>query len=190
MNPAQRGPVIAVLDVGYILKEHAGLKAWKTHLENEAQRAEALFIEDRDEIRQMGDQLKQMDPGTPRYKELEVQATKKAADLQLRLQLQRKEFAEKQAKIFHSVYQELRQEVGNYASRFGIAMVLRFDGEPAASDQLDEVGRSLSQQVVWHAQPLDITADILGILNQKYSRAAETAARPGGAGRAGVPAPR
>jgi len=108
-------------------------------------------------------------PGSPEYKQLEEIVARRRADLEVQLRLQNKEFAVKESGIYHAVYQEIEQEVGYFAAQSGITAVLRFNGDPVEGENPNEVLRNVNKQVIWFAQGLDITPDILERLNRKWN---------------------
>jgi len=87
--------------------------------------------------------------------------------LNVRFQLQKKEFSKTEAKIYYMVYQEIQQEVDAFAQANGIAVVLKFKSEQADAEKPDEVLTELNKPVIWYARNLDITPIILESLNRR-----------------------
>ncbi|MCS7239258.1 MAG: OmpH family outer membrane protein [Thermoguttaceae bacterium] len=166
------GPFIAMVDVGYIFKNHVRFKQMMDSLKAEIQQADARVRAENDAIRQMMQQLEQERPGTPNYKQLEEAIAKKRADLQVQMGLQRKEFVLREAKLYHSVYQEIEQVVRYYATQNNIAVVLRFNGEPADPDDPDSILREINKPVVYFAPTLDLTPVVLEALNRSAAQTA------------------
>jgi len=157
---------IALLDVSRVFKEHARFNSEMNSMKAEVQAAEASMKQKADELQQRVEQLKELAPGSPDYKQLEEYVANERARMQVDVQLQRKEFLQKEAKIYHMVYREVQQEVEYFANRYGISAVLRFSNEQANVEQPDEVLRDINKSVVWFAPHLDITNDILRALNK------------------------
>ena len=156
---------IALLDVSRVFKEHTRFNAEMNGMKAEVQAAEASMKRKADDLQQRVEQLKELAPGSPDYKQLEEYVANERAKMQVNVQLQRKEFLQKEAKIYHMVYREVQQEVEYFASRYGISAVLRFSNDRANVEQPDEVLRDINKSVVWFAPHLDITNDILRALN-------------------------
>lgn len=180
------GPFIAMVDVGYIFKNHMRFKQMMDGLKAEIQQADARVRAENDAIRQMMQQLEQERPGTPNYKQLEEAIAKRRADLQVQMGLQRKEFMLREAKLYHSVYQEIEQVVRYYATQNNIALVLRFNGEPADPDDPDSILREINKPVIYFAPTLDLTPVVLEALNRSAAQTATPRqptlpARPGAA---------
>ena len=84
------------------------------------------------------------------------------------------------AKIYHTAYTEIIQEVNYYCARNGIAMVLRFNGDPVDTGaQPQEILAYINRPVVWHNQGLDITQVVLDSLNRRAGAAPAPNSRPG-----------
>ena len=193
--PPQASGGIALLDVSRVFKEHARFNAEMNGMKAEVQAAEAAMKKKADELQQRVEQLKELTPGSPDYKQLEEYVANERAKIQVNVQLQRKEFLQKEAKIYHMVYREVQQEVEYFANRYGISAVLRFSNDRANVEQPDEVLRDINKSVVWFAPHLDITNDILRALNNGAvaptgdPQSGQPAYRPAGRTQ-GVPRPR
>jgi Skp family chaperone for outer membrane proteins len=175
--PPQSPGGIALLDVSRVFKEHARFNAEMNNMKAEVQAAETRMKADADVLQQNMAKLKDLDAASQAYKELEASIATQRAQMQVDVQLQRKDFLQKEAKIYHMVYREVQQEVQYFASRYNLSAVLRFSNNVANVNQPDEVLRDINKSVVWFAPQLDITDDILGALNNS---AAQPAANPQG----------
>ena len=183
-QPRATGGAIALLDVSLIFKNHGRFKAMMAEMENDVKRAEEQMKAERDTIRALSERLKEFRAGSPEYKQLEEQVAKRQSDLQVQVALQRKEFLQRESKIYHMVYMEVEQEVAYFAQQNGIAVVLRHSGDQVEGSDPNDVLRDINKQVVWSASGLDITQPILDRLN---SRSVAPAVNPGPASRPGVP---
>lgn len=166
MQP-QAGPGVALLDVNRVFKNHARFQQMMADMKTDLQAEEEAVKKERDGIAGEVEQLKQLKSGSPDYKEREQRVATRQADLNVRLQLKRKEFLLREAKMYHAVYQEVEQEVRYYASAMGIAMVLRYNGESVDPDNPEDVLRNISKPVVCFAPGMDITDVIIQQLNRR-----------------------
>lgn len=180
-RPAGNG--IALLDVSAIFKNHGRFKAMMSEMEGDVKRAEEAMKTERETIRSLSERLKDYNAGSPEYKQLEGQVAQRQSDLQVQVALQRKEFLQRESKIYHMIYQEVEQEVAYYAQQMGIAVVLRYNSDSSDPNKPDDVLRDINKQVVWSSQGLDITGTILQRLNGR----ALNPVNPGPAARQGVP---
>lgn len=185
-------PSIALLDVNYIFKNHTRFNAMRADLTAEVERAEQQLKSQRDELQKQQDALKDFKPGSVEYKQREQDLARRVADLNIRMQAQRKEFLLKEAGIYNTVYKEIQQVVAYYANQQGFTAVVKFNGDPAQEDDPDTVLRTINQDVVWYAPGLDITPVILEQLNRRAVSSASGTNAPASnpSSRPGVPFPR
>ena len=98
---------VAVIDVGYIFKNHARFKAAMEKMKEQVMAAENTLKAERDRINGMMEQIKGFNPGTPEFKKLEADIAKAQGDFNVTAQLQKKEFMDQEAKVYMQVYAEV-----------------------------------------------------------------------------------
>ena len=167
LRPQPAPPVIALLDVSHIFKKHARLKAMMDEMKQDVSRAETWVKNENDALTKLKERLKDFRPGSPEYKSLEETVAKRHSELAIKIQQQKREFLQREAKIYYNVYQEIQQEVNYYCAAKGVAVVLRFSREPAEVDRPDSVLAYINKPVVTYAKDLDITDLILSQLNRR-----------------------
>jgi outer membrane protein len=160
------GPV-AIIDMSYIFKNHARFKAASDRMRQEVLAAEEQLKARRTEIENLVKQLETFKKDSPDYKQLDTDITKKKIDLNAAVAMQKKEFVEREAKLYYNVYQEVLDATQLFAERYRIALVLRFNGDAAepGSDPQD-ILKQLNKQVVYYHKSIDITPYILQDLNR------------------------
>ncbi|MFM9196469.1 MAG: hypothetical protein ACKOWG_12140, partial [Planctomycetia bacterium] len=80
-------------------------------------------------------------------------------------QLQKKDFMDREAKVYLQVYTEIERAVGQFARQHGIAAVFRFDGDPVDNADRNQILRGITKPIVYYDEGNDITRDILTMLN-------------------------
>jgi Skp family chaperone for outer membrane proteins len=170
---------VALLDIGYVFKQNAHFQALKEGLKLEMQRADASLKAERDEIVERAKGLKEFSVGTPDYKSLEAEVAKHQAELQVKVQLTKKELMMKEAKIYHEIYNEIYQEVEAKAQTYGFVAVMQFDGERADTENPESIMREISKPMIWYNPGLDITPEVLKRLNMRSAGTANSTSRPG-----------
>jgi Skp family chaperone for outer membrane proteins len=180
------GPNIALLDVSYIFKNHARFKLAMEEMKADVERAEAQVKGERETIGKLAERLNEFRKGTQDYQQMEEDLAKRQANLQVQVTLQKNQFLQQEAKIYHNVYQELWQVTDYYCKQNGVDMVLRFNGDPVDVDRPDSVLTFINKPVVWYQKSMDITPSILQELN-KSAPAPSAANRAAPPARQGVP---
>jgi Skp family chaperone for outer membrane proteins len=184
MQPASPagGPRLALLDVSRIFKAHNRFKLSMEEMKRDVQNAENKVRADREEINKLAtDGLANFTKGTQQYAEMEEQLANRQAKLAVDVQRTKNDFLQREAMIYHNVYQEIWQATDYFCRKNGIDMVLRFNGEPVDVQRPDSVLTFINKPVVWYDPGLDITEAILRDVNRP-------AATPAAADQRGGPA--
>ncbi|MFM8284696.1 MAG: OmpH family outer membrane protein [Planctomycetaceae bacterium] len=156
---------VAVIDVGYIFKNHVRFKAAMDRMKDEVMAAENGLKAERDRINGLMEQIKGFNVGTPEYKKLEADIAKAQGDFNVNAQLQKKDFMEREAKVYLWVYNEIERAVNQFSRDNKIAVVHRFDGEPIDDTDRNRILGSITKPIVYYDPQIDITPDILRMLN-------------------------
>jgi Skp family chaperone for outer membrane proteins len=162
---AQPASHVAVIDVGYIFKNHASFKVAMDRMKDEVLAAENSLKAERDRINGLMEQLKGFNVGTPEYRKLEGEVAKAQGDFNVTAQLQKKDFMDREAQVYLQVYGQIERAVAQFARENGIAVVHRFDGEPVDNSDRNRILGSITKPIVYFDQQVDITPDILRMLN-------------------------
>jgi Skp family chaperone for outer membrane proteins len=155
----------AVIDIGYIFKNHARFKTLMDKMRDEVMAAENGLKAERDRINGLVEQLKGFNPGTPEFKKLEAEVAKAQGEFNVTAQLQKKDFMDREAAVYQEVFGEIQQVVTKFAQEHGIAVVHRFDGNPVNGMDRNQVLQSITKALVYYDTSIDITKDVLIRLN-------------------------
>lgn len=156
---------VAVIDVGYVFKNHTRFKGAMDKMKDEVMAAENGLKAERDRINGLMEQIKGFNVGTPEYKKLEAEVAKAQGDFNVNAQLQKKDFMEREAKVYLQVYSEIEKAVEQFAREHRIAVVHRFDGEPVDNSDRNQILRGITKPIVYLEPGIDITPDVLKMLN-------------------------
>ncbi len=186
--PAQQPQSFAgqtvLLDVNAVFKAHLRFKAMMEDMQRDVEQAETEVKQEKEKIRQLGQTLESYHVGTPEYQQFDTELAKRQSDLAVKVQMRKKEFIQQEAKIYYGVYQEIMAAVEDFANQTGVALVMRYNRDPASVDKPDDVLREINKSVVWSPRGRDITDYIIQKVNAGMPM---NAARTDG--RIGVPMP-
>jgi Skp family chaperone for outer membrane proteins len=157
----QGGGAVALVDVNYIFHKHARFKSQIEEMKADIERTQADFKRTADQITKDAERLNDFRSGTPDYHNAEEELVKRRAELQAKMALQKREFLQREAKIYYNVYTEIMQEVQYYCQANNVGLVLSFNGDKINPENPDEVLRGINRQVVNYNPDLDITPTIL-----------------------------
>jgi Skp family chaperone for outer membrane proteins len=167
-QPVMRGPgvqSVALVDVNYIFKKHGRFKAQMEQMRADVERSQAEWKRQMEAINKQADRLQEFRPGTPDYKAMEEDIVNQKAKLQGQVALQKKEFLQREAKIYYNTYSEIMQEVRYHCQQNGLGLILSFNGDKINPENPEDVLRGINNKVVYYDDGLDITPIILKRLN-------------------------
>jgi len=181
MGQAKTTTPVAVVDMGYIFKNHDRFKNAMETVKSQVQASEQQFQARGKDIEARIAKLKVYDPSSAEFKSLESETARLQAQVQADMTIKRKEFLEKEAQVFHAIYQEVQKEIKAFADNNGIGLVLRFSSEAINSSNRQAVMAGVNRPVVYQRN-LNITYDILDRLKratpQRTARAPQQRSAP------------
>jgi Skp family chaperone for outer membrane proteins len=186
---------IALVDVGFVLKNHPTMKSEIDRIETSMKQADEEFAAKREAIIKQMEQLReQFTEGTPEYERQEKQIAEADTNFRLELVKKRKEFDEARAGVIFKIYSDINALVAYYCENTGTSVVLRVTRETMDPKKPETVQMVMAQEVLYFQKSADITDWILAGLKQRAEAAGTAAPTAGGpaktATRPGAAAPR
>lgn len=158
------GTNVAVIDIAFIFKNHNKFKGEMEGMKGQIEQFEQSLKKDQADFEKRREQLQAYKPASPEFKALEEQLAKLSSELQVKMQLKRKEFLEQEAKIYFAVYNEIVERVATFADRNRIGLVLRYNSDEMDAQDRGSVLQGVNRPVVFQRN-LDITDIILQACN-------------------------
>lgn len=162
-NSARYG--IAVVDVSYIFKNYSQFRTSMDAMKKEMEVAEGDLKSERDQVQAKEEQRRNYKVGSPEFKQLDEEIARLKAEFNLKAGKIRKDFLEREAKVYYQTYMEVSNGVKYYAQQHNIGLVLRFNGDQVDPNRREDVLRAINKPVV-HQSNIDITPDVLALLNR------------------------
>lgn len=174
---------VAVLDLARVFKEYGKYQVQRDQLTADLVAADEGAKVKAEQMRAKGEQLKQFNKGTPEFNKLESEITNMQADLQVQVQLQKRDFVQREAKLMHATLMDVKKEVQYAAERFGVTLVLRSITEQADPSAPEQVLGQLEYPIIWASQQIDLTQVVIDQLNRNNpaQRTGQLPPRPAGA---------
>jgi len=182
-NAARYG--IAVVDISFIFKNYPQFTQQIEALKKEMEAADGTLKVDRDKIIAMEEHRNTLKPGTDQFKQVDEELARQKAEFSIKQGTVRRDFLEREAKVYYQTYTTVSEAVKSYATKQNIGMVLRFNGDQIDAAQREDVMRAIMQPIV-HQNNIDITPDVLMVLGVDIrtltpaASAAPVANRPNG----------
>ena len=184
-DPEKIPTSIALVDVGYILKNHPnmnanmeGIKAEMTQAQEDIESRRKTLLADQDMIG------KTYEPDTPQFKQKQESLISQESKLRVDFMGKEKEFAEKQANVIFKSYQSINRAISLVASHYQYDVVLRYSREQNEMDpkKPQTVNFGIQRDVLFHNPGIDVTEIVLTVLNQREPKMTAPAATPTGGG--------
>ena len=134
-------------------------------MKKEMETAESQLKSDRNAIQGKEEQAKQYDPSSAEFRQLDEDVARLKAEFNLKAGRIKKDFLEREAKVYYQTYLQVNSVVKQYAQQHDIGLVLRFNGDQINPNRREDVLRGINDPIV-NQNNIDITPDVLAILDR------------------------
>lgn len=164
-------PGVRIIDLKKIFDNYNRFQEETKGLKNEVLAREEQLKGLRDEMKKLDEHRKELQNGSVEAKDIETRMVRINSEHHSQLTLGKKEFLEKEAKIYYNVYREVLDEVKLYSRYEGVSLVLRFNNDPTPGPEDPQgVLKELNKSVVHYDPSIDITGPILNELNRRWAQ--------------------
>lgn len=170
---------IALVDVGYILKNHPnmnanmeGIKAEMTQAQEEIESRRKALLADQENI------AKTFEADSPQFKQKQESLISAESKLRVDFMGKEKEFAEKQASVIYKSYQSINNSIALVAKHYQYDVVLRYSREQNEMDpkKPQTVNFGIQRDILYFNPGIDVTEVVLAVLKRDEPAAAAPAA--------------
>jgi len=163
--PTPQRATVVVIDVEAVFKAHNRFKQAIDIMKKDVADFENHVRDQQAKIRSKTEEMQQFNPGTPDYKRKEEEAAQMTSVLQVQMQLKRRDFMEREAKLYYNVYTEVKGLVARFANDQGISLVLRYNSAEIDPTDRNSVMMGVNSPIVFQRN-LDITRWIIKKANE------------------------
>ena len=156
----------AVVDINYIFKNYSRFTSALEGLKKQMKTADDQLKSERSKIASKEEERGQYKVGSVDYKRVDEEIAQLTAAFQLKANRIRKEFLEREAKVYYETYQEVSNAVKYYAQQHSIGLVLKFNGDPIDPAVREQILMAIKFKTVVYQNNIDITPDVLALLNR------------------------
>jgi len=164
-NAARYG--IAVVDISWIFENYPRFKSTITAMQGEMKTVDEQVKAEAEQLRRLEQERNQFAAGSNEFKQKDEALARMKADFQIKTGKIRRDFLEREAKLYLDTYREVSAVIDSFARNNNIGLVLRFNGEPPAqtAQSREDVGRTINQAIIFQNN-VDITPDIVTLLTR------------------------
>ena len=164
-KPAGGAPKVVVMDVTKVFENLTHFKTEIEQIATEAEQYEAGLKAQQQELMKKAETRKDFTPGTPDYKKIEEEMARMQSEMQMNAMLKRKEFLEREAKIYFKYYTQIRTTTKAFCDGYGVQLVLNYDSSSIDAGNRQSVQMGIRNPIVYQSN-LDITTAITEQLNK------------------------
>ncbi len=168
---------IAVVDVNYIFKNYSQFKAAMEGIKGDIQQAEVKLKSAREAIQAKEAEARQFESSSQEFKQLDENLARQKADFNIKAGRIRKDFQEREAKVYFETYKQVSGTVQQYAKQNNIGLVLKFNGDEINPENPKAILSAINKPIV-SQNNIDITGEVLAMLNRGGASAARRPAQP------------
>jgi len=160
------GTRVAVIDMALIFKHNDRFNGQMGDIKRDIEQFEAYVRDQQKTMKARAEELQGFNATSPEYKSREADLARTQSELQVKVGLERKNFLEREARVYYHIYKEIEGSVKTFATRARIGLVLRFNSDDMKEDDRASVLQGVNRAVVHH-EGLDITKWIIEDLNRR-----------------------
>ena len=159
------GTTVAVVDIAVVMENNTKFKSMLDSIQVEITQFDGTLETARKQVTSMVEELKGYNPGTAAYSQLEERIAKIQSDVQVQMQIKRKNVLQKEAKVFHECYIEVQKTIATFCERNGISLVLNYDSKAINPQSRESVLKGVNRDIVYQ-RILNITKYIVDAVNK------------------------
>jgi Skp family chaperone for outer membrane proteins len=160
--------IVATMDINKVLKDYDKFRASYETFTAEAMAKEAELRKIEAEARQQNEVLQKLAQGSLDQKKISEKITLLIAQFEAGKKSAQAEFAQKDAEMMATIYNEIQQMAAGIAKSRGYTMVVRYSSAPASGSDPDSIRAVMANAVVFADPKIDITPDMIKWLNYYY----------------------
>jgi|TARA_B110000495_G_C22979806_1_gene575852 Skp family chaperone for outer membrane proteins len=162
---ARTGTTVAVVDIAVVMENNAKFKSMLSSIQSEITQFDGKLEVTRKEVTLLVDELKGYNPGTTAYSQLEERIAKIQSDVQVQMQIKRKNVLQQEAKVFHECYIGVQKTIATFCEQNGISLVLNYDSKAINPQSRESVLKGVNRDIVYQ-RSLNITKYIVDAVNK------------------------
>jgi Skp family chaperone for outer membrane proteins len=165
------GTTVAVVDIAVVMENNTKFKSLLDSIQVEINQFDNTLESARKQVTSLVEELQGYNPGSAAYSQLEERIAKIQADVQVQMQLKRKNVLLQEAKVFHECYTEVQKTIATFCERNGISLVLNYDSKAINPQSRESVLKGVNRDIVYQ-RSLNITKYIVDAVNKDNATAA------------------
>jgi Skp family chaperone for outer membrane proteins len=168
-SQAAGGERIGVVDFAKIMKGFNKYGRLAAEHKTETARSLGMLGEKAEEIAKLEESLKTLKEWGKKYTQVRIEIAQKTVEHRALVMSEQAKLNEMALDMARKLMEDIRQVVSDYGRAKGYTIIVKREDLPAPVTDGDPLVEYIRQSsVLYHTQGMDLTADILNLLNQKF----------------------
>ncbi len=157
---------VGFVDVDEVMKKYSKTKELQTKIKGDRDAALKALEEKSQKLASSKEELELLTRGTTAHQKLDKQIRIDAFTIKLEEEMIQRESDEKVWRAYRDIYRDITSAVEDIAKKRGLSAVLmRSSPEIEGKSEPEIIQKILLRQVLWSDESLDVTKDLLLVLN-------------------------
>lgn len=156
---AQQG--VCVVDVAEVFRSHSGFNQSIENLKQQAEQYKIQLQQQGEMLRSRSEQLKELEIGSPEYKQLESDLAQSSAQLEVERRTKTREFVQYEAQLHYDTYLQVTQVIASICEQRGYRLAMRIDGTAIDPSNPDSIMQHVNENVIFHSPMHNITQEVI-----------------------------
>lgn len=155
---------VALVDIGMVFKSHPTFAQELQSLKGEADGFKDETRQLQTQLMQKAEVLKNYQPDSAEFRQAETELAKESAALEVEQRNKLRGLMEREAKLHHDTYLQIKRAVATYCEERSIQLVVRHDSAKMDPEQPNTIMQKVNSKVVFHRPGNEITQAIVAMV--------------------------
>ena len=166
VNSANAQTKVAVVDIGLVFKNHPSFSQQLEALKKEADSFKEETRQLQAQLMEKAGVLKNYQPDSPEFRQAETELAQESAALEVQQRSKLRGLMEREAKLHHDTYMQIKQAISVYCEERAIQLVIRHDSAQMDPAQPATIMQKVNSKIVFHRPNNEITQHIAAMVAQ------------------------
>lgn len=167
----ENAPKIGVVNISKVFDNYKKKRVLEEDLRVTREQKSRVLREKDKEIKRLADEIKMLELGSDVRKKREAEFEKKQVEFRSFTEVTSAALGDRKREITEKLYLEIAAAVEEYGRSNGFDLIIKWENVEIKSDNMEELLYKINQKtVLYAAETVDITQQIIDMVNNKYSK--------------------
>lgn len=166
VNSANAQTKVAVVDIGLVFKNHPSFSQNLESLKKEADGFKEETRQMQAKLMEKAGVLKNYQPDSAEFRQAETSLAQESAALEVQQRNKLRGLMEREAKLHHDTYIQIKSAISKFCEERGIQLVIRHDSAKMDPNQPATIMQKVNSKIVFHRPNNEITQQIVARVAQ------------------------